>query len=140
GLGAVMWLADHLLVAPVVLPLLAGATMLALGGERRRNVNAVLNVGASLALVVISIVLLRTADAAPGGVAGVYRLGGWPAPFGIVLVVDRLAALMLLLTSVLAVAAVVFSLARWHRVGVLFHPLFQFLLMGINGAFLTGDL
>ena len=45
---------------------------------------------------------------------------------------------MLLLTF--AVAAVVFSLARWHRVGVLFHPLFQFLLMGINGAFLTGDL
>ena len=80
------------------------------------------------------------ADAAPGGVAGVYRLGDWPAPFAIVLVVDRLAALMLLLTSLLAAAAVVFSLARWHRVGVLFHPLFQFLLMGINGAFLTGDL
>jgi multicomponent K+:H+ antiporter subunit D len=73
-------------------------------------------------------------------VAGVYRLGDWPAPFGIVLVVDRLAAVMLLLTSLLAAAAVVFSLARWHRAGVLFHPLFQFLLMGINGAFLTGDL
>ena len=71
---------------------------------------------------------------------GVYRLGDWPAPFAIVLVVDRLATIMLLLTSVLAAAAVVFSLARWHRVGVLFHPLFQFLLMGINGAFLTGDL
>ena len=72
--------------------------------------------------------------------AGVYRLGDWPAPFAIVFVVDRLATIMLLLTSVLAAAAVVFSLARWHRVGVLFHPLFQFLLMGINGAFLTGDL
>ena len=42
--------------------------------------------------------------------------------------------------ELLASAAVVFSLARWHRVGALFHPLFQFLLMGINGAFLTGDL
>jgi len=70
----------------------------------------------------------------------VYRLGGWPAPFAIVLVVDRLAALMVLLTSTLAAAAVVFSVARWHRVGIFFHPLFQFLLMGINGAFLTGDL
>jgi multicomponent K+:H+ antiporter subunit D len=70
----------------------------------------------------------------------VYRLGDWPAPFAIVLVVDRLATLMMLLTSLLAASAVVFSLARWHRVGVLFHPLFQFLLMGINGAFLTGDL
>jgi multicomponent K+:H+ antiporter subunit D len=47
---------------------------------------------------------------------------------------------MLLLTSILALAAVVFSLARWHRAGAHFHPLFQFLLMGLNGAFLTADL
>jgi multicomponent K+:H+ antiporter subunit D len=132
--------ADHLMIAPVVLPMFAGAMMLALGGEQRRNVNAMLNVAATFALVVIAIALLRAADAAPTGVAGVYRLGNWPAPFGIVLVVDRLAAVMLLLTSLLAAAAIVFSLARWHRAGVLFHPLFQFLLMGINGAFLTGDL
>lgn len=132
--------AEHLMIAPVVLPLFAGAVMLALGGERHRNINAALNVSATFVLVAISIGLLRAADAAPGGVAGVYRLGGWPAPFAIVLVVDRLATVMLLLTSLLASAAVLFSLARWHRVGVLFHPLFQFLLMGINGAFLTGDL
>ena len=135
-----MRLADHLMIAPVVLPLLAGALMLALGGERRRNLNAALNVASTFALIAISIALLRAADAAPSGVAGVYRLGDWPAPVAIVLVVDRLATLMLLLTSLLAAAAVVFSLARWHRVGVLFHPLFQFLLMGVNGAFLTGDL
>lgn len=133
-------LGEHLLIAPVVLPLIAGAVMLALGGERRRNVNAALNVATTFALVAISIALLRTADAAPTGLAGVYRLGNWPAPFAIVLVLDRLAALMLLLTSILAASAVVFSLARWHRVGVLFHPLFQFLLMGVNGAFFTGDL
>lgn len=133
-------IADHLMITPVVLPLVAGAIMLALGGEQRRNVNAALNVASTFALVVIAIALVRAADAAPTGVAGVYRLGDWPAPFAIVLVVDRLATLMLLLTSLLAAAAVVFSLARWHRAGVFFHPLFQFLLMGINGAFLTGDL
>lgn len=133
-------LANHLLIAPVVLPLVAAAIMLALGGERRRNVNAVLNVISTFALVAIAILLVRDADVSANGIAGVYRLGDWPAPFGIVLVVDRLAALMVLLTSLLAAAAVVFSLARWHRVGVLFHPLFQFLLMGVNGAFLTGDL
>jgi multicomponent K+:H+ antiporter subunit D len=133
-------LIDHLMIAPVVLPLLAGAVMLALGGERHRTVNAALNLAATLALVAIAIALLRDADAAPGGGSSVYRLGDWPAPFAIVLVLDRLAALMLVLTSVVAATAVVFSLARWHRVGVLFHPLFQFLLMGINGAFLTGDL
>jgi multicomponent K+:H+ antiporter subunit D len=133
-------LADHLMIAPVVLPLFSGAAMLALGGEGRRNVNAVFNVVTTFALVAISAALLGAAEAEPSGVAGVYRLGDWPAPFAIVLVLDRLAALMLLLTSLVASAAVIFSLARWHRVGVLFHPLFQFLLMGINGAFLTGDL
>ncbi|MGE3712275.1 MAG: monovalent cation/H+ antiporter subunit D [Hyphomicrobiaceae bacterium] len=128
------------MIAPVVLPLAAGAIMLALGGEQRRNVNAALNVASTFALVAISIALLRAADAVPTGVAGVYRLGDWPAPFAIVLVADRLATLMLLLSSLLAASALIFSLARWHRAGVLFHPLFQFLLVGINGAFLTGDL
>ena len=131
---------DHLMIAPVVLPLLAGAVMLALGGERRRSVNALINVAAVFALVLISVLLVRDADASPTGIAGVYRLGDWPAPFAIVLVADRLSALMVLLTSIVGAAAVVFSLARWQRVGVLFHPLFQFLLMGVNGAFLTGDL
>lgn len=131
---------DHLIVAPIVLPLFAGAVMLALGGESRRNVNAVLNVLSTFTLVFIAVVLIRAADAAPTGVLGVYQVGAWPVPFAIVLVADRLSALMLLLTSILAAAAVVFSLARWHRAGPNFHSLFQFLLMGINGVFLTGDL
>ena len=71
---------------------------------------------------------------------GVYAIGSWPAPFGIVLVVDRLAALMLVLTSMVGLAALVYSLAYWDRVAPAFHSLFQFLLMGLNGAFLTGDL
>ena len=80
------------------------------------------------------------ASTGPTPHVGVYRLGHWPAPFGIVLVVDRLSALMLLLASILGSAALIFSLARWHRAGAHFHSLFQFLLMGVNGAFLTGDL
>jgi multicomponent K+:H+ antiporter subunit D len=133
---------DHLMIAPVVLPLLAGAAMLLLD-ERRRELKAAINVVSTFALVGIAIVLLATSDTAATGLAsrvGVYRLGDWPAPFGIVLVVDRLSALMLLLTSILGSATVVFSLARWHRAGAHFHSLFQFLLMGLNGAFLTGDL
>ena len=131
---------DHLVIAPILLPLCAGAIMLVLGGERRRNVNAAINVVASFALLCLSLALIINVNASAADVTAVYRLGDWPAPFSIVLVVDRLAALMVFLTSLLAIAAVTFSLARWHRVGVLFHPLFQFLLMGVNGAFLTGDL
>jgi multicomponent K+:H+ antiporter subunit D len=133
-------IADHLMIAPIVLPLLAGAGMLLLSGERHRNIMAAVNIAVTFALACIAIALLRASDASQTGIGQVYRLGDWSAPFGIVLVLDRLAALMLLLTSILALAAVVFSLARWHRAGAHFHPLFQFLLMGLNGAFLTGDL
>jgi multicomponent K+:H+ antiporter subunit D len=136
-------IADHLILAPVALPLLAGAVML-LVDERRRALKAGINVACTFALIGLAIALLLMSDAiAPDGMPshiGVYRLGSWPAPFGIVLVADRLSTLMLLLTSILAAAAVVFSLARWHRAGAHFHSLFQFLLAGLNGAFLTGDL
>lgn len=133
-------LGDHLIIAPIVMPLLAGAAMLVLGGQRSRNYQAAISLISTFGLIVVSLILLLDADAAPSGVMGVYRLGDWPAPFGIVLVVDRLSALMLLLTTLISMAAIVFSLARWHRVGPHFHSLFQFLLMGLNGAFLTGDL
>jgi multicomponent K+:H+ antiporter subunit D len=130
---------DHLVIAPIVLPLVAGAVML-LFGERGRNAKAAINVGATFGLVAIAVALVASVHASSDGVVATYRLGNWPVPFGIVLVADRLSALMLLLTSFLAAAAVVFSLARWHRAGAHFDSLFQFLLMGLNGAFLTGDL
>jgi multicomponent K+:H+ antiporter subunit D len=132
-------MADHLIIVPVVLPLFCGAAMLLLG-EGRRSAKAAVNLASTFALVVVAIILLDASDADPVGIVGVYRLGDWPAPFAIVLVADRLAALMLLLTGVLACASLVFALARWHRAGAHFHSLFQFLLMGLNGAFLTGDL
>src|SRR5690606_25073612 len=71
---------------------------------------------------------------------GVYSIGNWPAPFGIVLVVDRLAAVMVTLGAVVSVATLIYSIARWDRPGQPFHSLFQLLTMGLNGAFLTGDL
>jgi multicomponent K+:H+ antiporter subunit D len=103
-----------------------------------------MNVASTVALLGVAIFLMCMADraslATASAVTWVYPLGNWPAPFGIVLVLDRLSALMLVLTSVLACASLIFSLARWDRAGVYFHALFQFLLMGLNGAFLTGDL
>jgi multicomponent K+:H+ antiporter subunit D len=133
-------IASHLILVPVMLPMLAGAVMLLLGGEQRRNVKAAINVLSTLALVGVAAALLRASAVAPAGMMGVYRLGDWPPPFAIVLVADRLSAIMLLLTSLIAFAAVVFSLAHWHKAGTQFHALFQFLLMGLNGTFLTGDL
>jgi multicomponent K+:H+ antiporter subunit D len=132
-----MSFADHLVIAPILLPLVTGALLLFFE-ERRHTLKALINVAATLLLVILCQALLRKADGGSG--ASVYLLGNWPAPFGIVLVLDRLSALMLVMTSLLALSALVFALARWHKAGSHFHTLFQFLLMGLNGAFLTGDL
>ena len=70
----------------------------------------------------------------------VYQLGEWPAPFGIVMVVDRLSALMVLLTYLVAVPVLWYATGGWDCRGRHFHALFQFQLMGLCGAFLTGDL
>ena len=133
----------HLVVLPVVVPLVAGAMMFFLA-EARRTARVTLAIASVLVqLAVAAGLLYLTSDAAPyiwpEGV-GVYAIGGWPAPFGIVLVVDRLAAVMLTLGAIVALATLVYSVARWDKPGQPFHSLFQFLTMGLNGAFLTGDL
>lgn len=128
---------DHLLIAPVILPLLAGAALLFFN-ERRRQLKSAISVITVTALLVLAVLLILRTDAAPQAL--VYRLGDWPAPFAIVFVADRLSAVMVLLTSILAITSLLFSLARWHSVGAHFHSLFLFLLAGLNGAFLTGDL
>jgi multicomponent K+:H+ antiporter subunit D len=129
-------LAEHLVIVPIALPLAAGALMLVFD-DRRHALKAAISVAAALLLVAAALALLVRAETP---VMHVYRLGNWPAPFGIVLAADRLAALMVLLAAVLGLAALVFSLARWHRAGPHFHSLVQLLLAGLSGAFLTGDL
>jgi multicomponent K+:H+ antiporter subunit D len=132
----------HLLVVPILLPLVTGASLLLIN-ETRHTSKALISLVSTVLLLVASLSLMRMADGISGtsGVVSLsYAVASWPAPFAIVLVLDRLSALMLVLAAVLALASLVFSLARWHRAGPHFHSLFQFLLMGLGGAFLTGDL
>jgi len=131
---------EHLVILPVLLPLLCGASMIPLDSGRH-GLKLVLSLGAALALLAIAAATMFLADSGhwPHGI-GVYLAANWVAPFGIALVADRLASLMLMLTAVLAVAVLSYSALRWSRIGVHFHSLFQFLLMGVNGAFLTHDL
>ncbi len=130
----------HLIAAPILLPLVTAAVMLLLG-DTRRPLKAVANTLSCLLGVAVSIALVYWVQRLGGPQAvGVYLPGNWPVPYGIVLVVDRLSAMMLLLTSVLGLAGVLYASARWHKAGVHFHPLFQLQLMGLYGAFLTADL
>ena len=77
---------------------------------------------------------------ADSGKIVVYQLSEWSAPFGIVLVLDRLSALMVALTYALAAPVLWFASKEWDERGRYFHAMFHFLLMGLCGAFLTGDL
>ncbi len=128
----------HLVVVPVLLPMAVAALMLLMGGaSRAKAVASVL--AATAALAVASALFAGTlAGQAPSAI-GVYLPSNWEVPFGIVLVADRLSAFMLVVTAVVGLAAVLFSLGRWDRAGPHFHSLVHVQLMGLNGAFLTAD-
>lgn len=138
-------LPSHIVVAPILLPLITGAILLFID-ERKRTAKAIVSVVSSFLLLAVAVALFTevnstiNTEVAAVISTGVYLLGNWPAPFGIVLVADRLSGLMVLLVSLLAIPALIYSLAKWHRAGAHFHSLFHLMLMGVNGAFLTGDL
>jgi multicomponent K+:H+ antiporter subunit D len=133
---------DHLVILPILLPL-ATAILLTLLDDRFRNLKVAISVSSTTLLVCIALLLaLPTVHLGPsdGELIKIYALGDWPMPFGIVLVADRLSVLMVSVTSILGLATLTFSLARWYSAGPNFPVILQILLMGLNGAFLTGDI
>ncbi|MEP7327724.1 MAG: monovalent cation/H+ antiporter subunit D [Betaproteobacteria bacterium] len=125
----------HWIIVPVVLPLLM-APLLLLCERWRPRWQWSLSLLSTLILLLVAASLVRSADS---DTIGVYLLGNWKAPFGIVLVLDRLAAMLLLLTAVIALASQVAATSLATR-GPHFYAFFQVQLAGLNGAFLTGDL
>jgi len=127
---------NHLLIAPIVLPALV-APFIIMTLRHHIDLQRIFSLASNVLLVAIAMALaVQAAD----GTVQVYELGDWQAPFGIVLVLDRLSAMMVLLTTVLALAVNLYAVgSKWDERGANFHPLFLFQLMGIIGAFLTGD-
>lgn len=129
-------MSTQLAILPVLAPFAAAVLLLALRDlpmATRRRIT-----GGAVLLQIVSAVALLMAVA--GGEILVYRLGDWPAPWGIVLVADRLAAWLLLTTTLLALCAVIHAGDGADRQGRHFHVLLQLQLFGIAVAFLTGDL
>jgi len=126
-----------LVILPVLVPLATAIACLAL--RPWRGAQRATSVGGALAQLAVAAALLARVD---GSGIQVMQMGAWPAPFGISLVADLLAAIMVLLSGITGVAVAVYSLgsidAARERHG--YHPLFHFLLMGVSMAFLTGDL
>lgn len=126
---------SHLIVAPILLPALTAAfIVLALRDDLR--LQRIVSFAATAALAALGVYLYALAA---DGETRPYLLGNWPVPYGIILVLDRLSALMVLLTAFLALVVVTYASGGWDEKGRHFHALFQFQLMGIMGAFLTGD-
>ena len=127
----------HWIILPVILP----AMLAPLIGFVMRHDIVLARAASVLGTVLLLGIALFLTGMAADGTTHVYRLGDWPAPFGIVLVLDRLSALMVLMTATLAMIVLIHAIATgWDARGKHFHALFQFQLMGICGAFLTGDI
>lgn len=128
---------QFLIVAPILIPLAATAVTALLWS--RPAAQRFVGLGAAVALFVATMALL--AEVISGGML-VGQMGNWPAPFGISLVVDHLAAAMLAITGLMGLTVAVYAMGpgakERDRAG--FQPLFHALLMGVTGAFTTGDL
>ncbi len=130
-------MSNYFLIAPLTIPLITAMLALLLWQNRRaQRIASIFGATAHmLATLILFIFISRE------GIQAV-QIGNWPAPFGITLVVDLFSAIMLAVTGLIGLAVAVFSLgnidARREAFG--YHPLYHVLLMGISGAFLTGDL
>lgn len=121
---------------PVLIPLIGGVFIL-LARQAGLNLQRLLSFLLVLILLAVSVELMSIASQ---GSPQVYALGNWVAPYGIVLVLDQLSALMILITAILAVGALWYAIStRMDAQGSHFHVLFQIQLFGLNGAFMTGD-
>jgi len=121
---------------PVLLPLISGIFILIarVGGIQLQRIISLLAV---LALIIVNLNAIQIAVQLP---PQVYALGNWVAPFGIVMVLDKLSATLVLLTSILALAALWYAVRqKVDEQGAHFHVLFHIQLFGLNGAFMTGD-
>lgn len=129
----------HLAIIPILIPLLGGLLMLLppFAGMKRYQHRRVAAISLMLVQLACSIILVHTVM--QGGPI-MYAVGDWQPPYGIILYVDHLAAMLVLLTSFLGLGVTLYSFAGNDRDGKYFHPLVQFQLLGIYGAFLTNDL
>lgn len=128
---------NNLVILPIIIPLISGLIMVIF----RKNIKLqkALSILAMLATAAVALVLMTQIQ--ENGIQTL-QLGGWEAPFGISMVADMLAALLILTTSVVAICCLLYA---FHSIGKgrenhYFYPLFLFLITGVVGSFLTGDI
>lgn len=127
---------SHLPILPILIPVVTAALLLfpyfGQQAQARRWLSGAGFIATLVATIWLAIAVMANSQ--------IYALGDWPSPFGIVLVADPLAAVFVVLTTLLMVGGWLFSCGREDTQEPFFQALLHFLLMGVNGAFLTGDL
>lgn len=127
---------ENLTFLPVLSSMLAGVMLLVSPFGKHKKNRRISSILFSSVTFIISLILLITVHAEG---TQIYAIGDWSAPFGIVLVADPLSTLLVSLTALLGLACVLYASAGDDDKGSFFHPLVHFLVLGVNGAFLTGD-
>jgi multicomponent K+:H+ antiporter subunit D len=127
---------QNLTFLPILLPMLAGVILLMPPCGKNITSRRITSVVLSAVTFLASLFLLLKVQADG---AQVYAIGDWSAPFGIVLVADPLSTLLVCLTTLLGLVCALYASAGDDDKGSFFHPLVHFLILGVNGAFLTGD-
>ena len=125
------------IMLPVLLPFITGAVLILL--VKRPLLQRIL--AGIMMIIMTGFSLYLAADIYQNGMKTL-AVGGWQAPFGIVLAADNLAAMMVVLTCIVGLVCLFYSFATIHpeRERYYYYPFYFFLLTGVNGSFLTGDL
>ena len=128
---------NSLIVLPILLPLLVGASCVVVW--RHVTAQRILTLAGSIVYLAVAVVLLERV--ANQGIQAVQK-GDWIAPFGITLVADMFSAIMVATTGVVTLVIVIYSLGTMDRgrEAYGYYPLLNILIMGVSGAFLTGDI
>ena len=128
---------NNLLILPVIVPLVAGLVMVVF--RKHINFQKIIGLLSMLFIGSVAIMLARTVKA--DGIQ-VLQLGGWQAPYGISFVTDMFAAILLIMTAFVSFCCLLYA---FRTIGVqkekhFVYPFFMFLISGVNGSFLTGDI
>lgn len=128
---------NNLIILPIIIPFIIGAVLIIFAKHHRlqRVISGFTAVGMLILSIYLAVIVYQDGTI-------VLEAGNWAAPFGIVLVADMFATLMVLLTSLLSTACLFFAFKTIspQREKFYFYPFYFFLLIGVNGAFLTGDI
>lgn len=128
---------DTFVILPIIIPFAIAILTLFLWGQRKRQ-QIVTVLGMALSLAIAVVLFLQVQETGPMAL----QVGGWDAPIGISLVADLLSTIMVVITALVGFAVAIYSIVDIdpQRENYGYYPLYNILVMGITGAFLTGDI